>query len=94
MMVVTELKMGFPKLKRVMLAYCNYKHFNLDNTKFRSDIQGFTSKKSEIWDALKKLFFAFLSNFLLLKESKSVLMRLPPWKKPTQSYREEIQVKE
>ena len=48
MMVVTELKMGFPKLKRVMLAYCDYKHFNLDNTKFRSHIQGFTSKKSEI----------------------------------------------
>ena len=37
MIVVTELKMGFQKLKPRILAYRNYKHF--DNEKFRSDIQ-------------------------------------------------------
>ena len=44
MMVVTELKMGFQKLKPHIVAYRNYKHF--DNENFRSDIQNCTSEKN------------------------------------------------
>ena len=44
MMFVTELKMEFQKRKPDIVAYRDYKLF--DNTKFRSDIQSFASKKS------------------------------------------------
>ena len=43
MMVVTELKMGFQKLKPQIVAYRDYKHFY--SKKFRSDIQSFASEK-------------------------------------------------
>ena len=44
MMVVTELKMGFQKLKPHIVAYRDYKHF--DNEKFRSDIENCASEKN------------------------------------------------
>ena len=44
MMVVTELKMGFQKLKPHIVAYRDYKHF--DNEKFRSDIESCASEKN------------------------------------------------
>ena len=43
MMVVTELKIVFQKLKHHIVTYRDYKHF--DHEKFRSDIQSFTSEK-------------------------------------------------
>ena len=43
-MVVTELKMGFQKLKPHIAAYRDSKHF--DNEKFRSDIQNCASEKN------------------------------------------------
>ena len=44
MMVVTELKMGFQKLKPHIVAYRDYKHF--DNEKFRSDIENCAPEKN------------------------------------------------
>ena len=44
MMVATELKMVFQKLRPCIVAYRDYKHF--DNEKFRSDIQSFASEKN------------------------------------------------
>ena len=44
MMVVTELKMGFQKLKPHIVAYRDYEHF--DNEKFRSDIENCASEKN------------------------------------------------
>ena len=43
MMLVTELKMGFQKLKPHIVTYRDYKHF--DNEKFRSDIHSLASAK-------------------------------------------------
>ena len=45
MMVVTELKMGFQKLKPHIVACRDYKHF--DNKKFRSGIQNSASEKNQ-----------------------------------------------
>ena len=42
-MVVTELKMGFKKLKSHIVAYRDYKHFH--NETLRSDIQSCASEK-------------------------------------------------
>ena len=42
MMVVTELKMGFQKLKPHIVAYRDYKLF--DNEKFRSDVENCVSE--------------------------------------------------
>ena len=44
MMVATELKMGFQKLKPHIVAYRDYKHF--DNKKFQSDIENCASEKN------------------------------------------------
>ena len=44
MMVVTELKKGFQKLKLHIVAYRDCKHF--DNEKFRSVIQSCASEKN------------------------------------------------
>ena len=44
MMVVTELKMGFQKLKPHIVSYRDYKHF--DNEKFPSDIENCASEKN------------------------------------------------
>ena len=73
MILATELKMGFQKLKPHTVAYRDYKHF--DNEKFQSDIQSCASEN--IWNALKKLLFAFLTSILLLKESNEA----PSWQK-------------
>ena len=44
MKVVTELKMGFQKLKPHIVAYRDYKHF--DNENFQSEIQNCASEKN------------------------------------------------
>ena len=44
MMVVTELKTVFQKLKPHIVTYCDFKHF--DSEKFRSDIQSCGSEKN------------------------------------------------
>ena len=44
LMVVTELKMGFQKLKPHIVAYRDYKDF--DNEKFRSDIENCAPEKN------------------------------------------------
>ena len=44
MMVVRKLKMRFQKLKRHIVAYRDYKHF--DNEKFRSDIENCASENN------------------------------------------------
>ena len=43
MIVVTELQMEFQKLKRQIVIYRDYKHF--DNEKLRSDIESCSSEK-------------------------------------------------
>ena len=55
MMVVTELKMEFQKLKPIV-AYRDYKLF--DNAKFLSDIQSFASEKN--LKCFKETVFFFL----------------------------------
>ena len=73
MMVVTELKMGFQKLKPDIVGCRDYKHFG--NEKFRSDIKNCASEKN--LKCFKKIVFCIFNKMLLLKESMSVLMRLP-----------------
>ena len=46
-MVVTELKMGFQKLKPHIVAYRDYKHFH--NEKFRSDNEHGASEKKQTY---------------------------------------------
>ena len=75
--IVKELKIGFQKLKHHIVAYRDYKHF--DNERFWSDIESYASEK--IWNALKKLFSAYLTSMFLLKDGMSVPMRLPSWQK-------------
>ena len=43
MMIVTESKIGFEKLKPHIVAYCHCKHF--DNETFLSDTQNCASEK-------------------------------------------------
>ena len=70
MMVSTELKMGFQKPKFHIVA-----HRGLIMKSFDQTFKVLPQKK--IWNALKKLFLAFLTSMRLLKESISLLMRLP-----------------
>ena len=73
MLVVTELRMGFQKLKPHIVAYCDYKHF--DTEKFRSDIENCASEKN--LKGFKGTVFGIFNKMLLLKGSMSVLIRLP-----------------
>ena len=66
-MVVTELKMGFQKLKLYNVAYRDYKHF--DN---KSSDQTFKVVPQKKINALRKLLLMHL-----LKERMFVLTRLP-----------------
>ena len=73
MMVVIELKMGFLKLKpRIWLTVI------INTLIMKSFDQTFkiVPQKKNL-KCFKETVFAFLTNILLLKESMSVLMRLP-----------------
>ena len=61
--VVTELKMGFKKLKPQIVAYRDYKHF--DNEKFCSDIQNCASEKN-LKCFKETVFFLYFTNMILL----------------------------
>ena len=73
MMVVSELKMRFQKLKpHICLTV------NINTLLMKSFDQTFkVLPQRKMWNALKKLFFAHLTSMLLLNESMSVLMRFP-----------------
>ena len=70
MMVVTELKMEFQKLKPHIVANSDCKH--VDNETFWSDLQSCALEK-QIWNALRKLLFAYLTSMFPLKAGMSVL---------------------
>ena len=63
MMVVTELKMGFQKLKPHIVAYRDYQHF--DNEKFRSDIENCASEKN--LKCFKENVFCIFNKHALIK---------------------------
>ena len=63
MMVVSELKMRFQKLKPHTVSYCEYKHF--DKEKFWSDIQSFASEKNV--ECFKEAVFCTFNKHALIK---------------------------
>ena len=69
MMVLTELKMGFQKLKPHIVAYRDSKNF--DNENLQSDIESCASEKN--LRCFKDTFFVYLTSMLLLKENTSQL---------------------
>ena len=73
MIVVTELKMGFQKLKRHIMVYRDYKHF--DNEKFRSDIENCASEKN--LKCFKETVFCIFSKHTSIKRKYGRAMKLP-----------------
>ena len=92
MMVIREFKMGFQKSNIIL---CLTVIINTLMTK-NFDLTINVVPQRIIYNASKKQFFAVLTSMLLLKETMTLLIRLPSWQKrrATWSYHEEIQVTE